>query len=136
MGSFADSVKNNIQLLQEEVNTKITNFAADTFKDVVRLSPSEWKSSPYATGLLANQWYPSAKEPSSTLTSDKDLLGFNSLDRIEGIRDTKYFLKKDGVLFLTNNVPYAYQAEAIGWKYAEKYAMVATAIDNAKARLR
>jgi len=134
MGSFADSVKQNIQSMHEDVNTAVTNFIAETFRDVVKLSPSEWQNSPHATGWLSNQWYPSVTSPSNSINESRDIYGFNSLDRIEGFRDTKYFFKKDNTVFLTNNVPYAYQAEALGWKRAAPYAMVATAIDNAKGR--
>jgi len=124
--------------MQEDLNKNVTNFAAEVFRDVVKLSPSEWQNSPHATGWLSNQWYPSVTSPSNSINESRDIYGFNSLDRIEGFRDTKYFLKKDNTVFLTNNVPYAYQAEAIGWKYAnkytDKYAMVAKAIGNAKGK--
>lgn len=134
MGTFTDSVRDNIQIMQEDLNKNVTNFVAEVFRDVVKLSPSEWQNSPHATGWLSNQWYPSVTSPSNSINESRDIYGFNSLDRIEGFRDTKYFLKKDNTVFLTNNVPYAYQAEAIGWKYADKYAMVAKAIDNAKGK--
>lgn len=133
--SFAKSVAENVRLVQEELDKNVTNFVAETFKDVVKLSPSEWKNSPYATGWLVNQWYPSTGVPSSSLTQSKDIYGMNSLDRINTFAESKPFLRKDNTVFLTNSVPYAYQAEAIGWKYADKYAMIAQSVDKAKAKL-
>lgn len=133
--SFAKSVAENVKLVQEELNKNVSNFVAETFRDVVKLSPSEWKNSPYTTGWLVNQWYPSVGTPSASLTQSKDVYGMNSLDRINTFVESKPFFKKDSTVYLTNSVPYAYQAEAIGWKYADKYAMVAQSLDRAKAKL-
>lgn len=120
--------------MQEDVNNCVNDYIINVFKDVVKLSPSEWQDSPFATGWLANQWYPSVRSPSPSIDERRDLLGFNSLDRIEQLRGEKNFLTKDNSVFLTNNVPHAYQAEVIGWQFTKPYAMIATAVDNAKGK--
>ncbi len=140
MGSFADSIKANIKEVKQEVNDKITKVAVDMFRDVVMLSPSqELRDSQWATGLLINQWYPKVGSASSELGSQTDQVGLQSMDRIAQLIGSSNFTVKDNSLWLTNNVPYAYQAEVIGWygngMKTAPYGMVGTALTNAKAKL-
>jgi hypothetical protein len=136
MGSFADSIKANIKELQQEVNDKITNEAVKTFRDVVSYSPSQdFNGSVWATGWVINQWYPSVGSPSSSLTDSRDQAGMNSGDRIAQLVGSKNFLKGDNSLWLTNNVPYVYQVEALGWVRTKPYAMVDKALTDAKTRI-
>jgi len=144
MGSFADSIKQSVEKIQLEIDQQLTKLTIDTFKDVIQESPSGWQNSPYAEGLLVNQWYPAINSFSSELTSSKDLSGFQSFARLTELVDNKMFYKKDSRVTLTNNVDYAYRAEAIGWKPdaqhpswkgAAPYGMVRKAIIKAKAKI-
>ena len=140
MGSFADSIKANIKEVKQEVNDKITKVAVDMFRNVVQFSPShELHGSVWANGLLINQWYPSTGSASSQLSSQADQVGFQSMDRISQLIGTNNFTVKDNSLWLTNNVPYAYQAEADGWygggMKTAPYAMVDKALTKAKGEL-
>jgi hypothetical protein len=135
MGSFADSIKANIKEIQQEVNTKILAEASRTFTDVTTGTPSSWQQSKWAEGLLVNQWYTAQNSLSSEQNGSKDLHGTASLNRANAILSWKTFLGKDGYVSFTNNVSYAYQAEALGWKYTDKYAMVEKAMIDAKTRM-
>jgi len=164
MGSFADSIKANIKELQQEVNDKIVDVFVETSLSVVHLTPSpSWKgqtrgaspSSPeYTDGLLANQWYPAENKISQEETSDKSDNGGDSITRIEAMKSAKTFVAKDGYLSLTNNVPYAYRVDSIGypkgeavviegygdWSYwngshSKPYAMIDTSIAKIKAKI-
>jgi hypothetical protein len=59
----------------------------------------------------------------------------NSGDRIAQLIGSKNFINKDNSIYLTNNVPYVYQVEAIGWARTKPYAMVDKALNDAKARI-
>jgi hypothetical protein len=136
MGSFADSIKANITQIQQEVNDTITNEAVKTFRDVVSYSPSkDFNGAEWATGWVINQWYPSVGRASSELNENRDQAGFNSGDRIAQLIGSKNFIKKDNSLWLTNNVPYVYQVEVLGWPQTDAYAMVDKALTDAKTRL-
>ncbi len=136
MGSFADSIKANIKELQQEVNDKITTEAIKTFRSVVSYSPSlDFNGSEWATGWVINQWYPKVGSPSSELNESRDQAGMNSGDRIAQLIGSKNFINKDNSIYLTNNVPYVYQVEAIGWARTRPYAMVDKALNDAKARI-
>lgn len=138
MGSFADSLKANVAEVKQEVNDKITNVAVSMFRDVVQGSPSQdLQDSEWATGWVINQWYPSTRAASSELNEQRDQVGLNSMDRIAQLIGTSNFIKKDNSLWLTNNVPYAYQVEALGWKGSIRmpYMMVGNALTKAKANL-
>ena len=135
MGSFADSIKANIKEVKQEINDRILSEASQTFKDVKTGTPSTWQQSEWAKGLLVNQWYAAENSLSSEKNDSKDLYGVASLNRADAIQRRKTFLGKDGYVSFTNNIHYAYQAEALGWKYTDKYAMVELAMIDAKNRM-
>lgn len=140
MGSFADSIKANIREVKQEVNDKITKAAVNMFRDVVQFSPShELHGSVWANGLLINQWYPNVGSASGQLGSQTDQVGLQSMDRIAQLIGSSNFISKDNSLYLTNNVPYAYQAEVDGWygggMKTAPYAMVDRALNKAKGEL-
>lgn len=136
MGAFAKSVLQNTKQVQQELNDNIIQFAQEAFVSVVEKSPSKLIGSNYAEGELKNQWYPAANALSSSLTSAKSQVGADSLSRISSMDSWKTFLGKDGYVSLTNNISYAYQAEALGWGYTTPYGMVERAYIEAKAKLK
>lgn len=115
MSKFLTSLRNNSRKVLVKVNRKCYEIAWQLFTSVVRLTPSPSQPGPFAKGLLANQWYPSEGVPSSELGTDTDARGGSSLSRITAMTKGTAFLGKDGKLYLTNNVPYAYRAEVLGW---------------------
>jgi hypothetical protein len=164
MGSFADSIKANIKELQQEVNDKIVDVFVETSLSVVHLTPSpSWigqtrgasPSSPqYTDGLLANQWYPAENKISNEETSAESDNGGDSITRINAMKSVKTFVAKDGYLSLTNNVPYAYRVDAVGYpagradviqgygnwswwngSHEKPYAMIDTSIAKIKAKI-
>lgn len=144
MGAFADSIKKNAELIQKQIDQQLTKLAIDTFKDVILLSPSDWKDSPYAEGLLVNQWYPQVNGFSNEFSNSKDKSGYQSFARLAELVDSKIFYKKDASVSLTNNTSYAYRAEVLGWnptpeypkwKGAAPYGMVSKALTKAKDKL-
>mgnify|MGYP003344690512 CR=1 FL=1 len=144
MKAFSDSLKENIQLIQEDVNDQITDIAVSMFRDVVSNSPSyDLQDSVWSEGWLINQWYPSLKRPTKELNESKNSMGYDSLNRIYELNGTKHFYKKDNSIFLTNNVPYGEYAEILGWKKSinpkwqnhPAYAMMDKALIKKKAEL-
>jgi hypothetical protein len=115
--SFSESIAAGKARLLKEANDKCYLIATELFESIVVLSPSPSNPGPWATGLLANQWYPlEGGSFSSALTGATSATGADSLGRIRSLRQKgKEFLGKDGVLTLSNNVPHAALAEYIGW---------------------
>ena len=163
MGSFADSIKANIKEVKQEVNDKIVSTFIDLAYSIVDLTPSpSWNgirglsgnTPQYTDGLLANQWYPEENKISSQETGAKSDTASDSYSRIKAMQTAKTFLGKDGYLSFTNNVPYAYRVEVLGypegqavvtegyghWNYwngshAEPYAMIEQSVIKIKAKL-
>jgi len=112
---FGDSVAANAARVLTEINKKISNSVEDLFTSVVEHSVMPLGPGPYATGLLANQWYPMVGGHSSEISESRNLSGTESLSRIKAMLATGVFLGKDAVITLTNNVDHAYRAEVLGW---------------------
>lgn len=115
MGAFLSSIQLNSKVILEKINKECYRIAWDLFTGVVANSPSPSNPGPWADGLLANQWYPQAGSPSKALGADTSPNGSASLARINGMVKGREFFGKDGKLFLTNNLDYAFRAEYLGW---------------------
>lgn len=114
MGSFADSLKNNIQRVQQEVNTKINFVAYTLFYKIVNNSPHVGDG-PYVAGHFVANWWPAvnAYDPSITSATSN---GSDSLARIDSIvKESNAFFQKDGFVTLSNNLNYSLRVEALGW---------------------
>jgi len=144
MKAFTKSLQENIQLIQEDVNDKITDVTISLFRKVVNKSPSWFIfNSEYSEGWLINQWYPSVKSASKAIDSAKSDYGRDSLERIDQLKDTNFFLKKDNSIYLSNNVPYGQYAEVLGWQPSDNprwrghapYAMMELSLIEKKAEL-
>lgn len=120
MGVFANSLRRNIERVLFRVNGKCYEIAKELFESVVKKTPSPSNPGPYAQGQLANQWFPEVGGFSEELDGRLSGTGADSLTRIAALRPgmngqgSAYF-RKDGRLTLTNNLSYAYRAEALGW---------------------
>lgn len=132
---FTSSIRTNSRKVLVKVNKTVYSLASKLFTNVVEFTPSPFNPGDTATGLLANQWYPSVGSPSSALGKDTSPNGADSLARIRAMTTGREFLGKDGKLYLTNNVHYAYRAEVIGWRKEDgwsgligPYAMVSKAM--------
>lgn len=138
---FADSVRLNSRRLLMGVNKKCYQIAKELFTKIVELTPSPSNPGPYAMGHLANQWYPEESgEFSEELSSDTSMTGAGSISRIQTLRGAQFYLQ-DGKLTLTNNLHYAYRAEALGWPREDgwsgtigPYRMVARSIQAIAAK--
>lgn len=114
--NFSASLSRNITRVLSEVNAKCNKISIELFLAIVRRTPSPDNPGEWAKGLLANQWYPKAGSGfSSNLTDATSDNGTGSRSRIIALRGGTEFLGKNGRLTLTNNVPYAYRAEVLGW---------------------
>lgn len=141
MTGFASSVRMNTRRLLLDVNAKIYKVARELFIKAVNFTPSPSNPGPYADGLLVNQWYPEEGDYfSEELGSDVSPNGAGSITRILALRGTQFY-QKDGKLTLTNNLSYAYRAEALGWPREDgwsgtigPYRMVARAIQAISAK--
>lgn len=137
---FSKSLRANIDKVLWRINVKCYMLADELFTSVVQLSPSPSHPGPYAYGWLANQWYPDTNGFSEELDSRQSDTGADSLSRIhEMFARTRgsIFDKRDGNITLTNNLSYAYRAEALGWPESEgwsgqigPYRMVALSIQQ------
>lgn len=135
MPSFAASVSNNVYAVLTKVNSDAYKIAKELFNTVVDETPSPAHPGPFATGYLVDQWFPEVgNEFSEELGSSTSRDGSGSKSRIAALIGSEFF-GKDGTLTLTNNVPYAYRAEVLGWPQEDgwsgqigPYRMVAKAL--------
>lgn len=88
----------------------------DLFLAPVDYSPSPSNPGPYAIGLLVNQWYPSVGTPDTSVTSATNPNGADSIARILSLASANAFLRKDNVVYLSNNTEEAYYANRLGWQ--------------------
>lgn len=138
---FASSVRMNTRRVLLDVNTKAYRIAKELFTKIVNFTPSPSNPGPYAAGHLANQWYPESGDYfSEELSSDTSSNGAGSINRIQALRGVEFY-QKDGKLTLTNNLHYAYRAEALGWPREDgwsgtigPYRMVARSIQAIAAK--
>lgn len=124
MGQFSDSINKTIQKISLEINDKIVLAATDLFSGVVA-------DTPVATGLLINNWFSAIGSYSSSTTATTDKSGESSYTNISAIGASEPFYNKDSMVSLSNNLDYAYQAEALGWVRTGPYRMVEINLINA-----
>lgn len=140
LGGFTESIRLNSAAILQQVNKEVYRIAWELFTSVVILTPSPSQPGRFAKGVLANQWYPSTGSGVSTSGTSASNTGSESLARINAIVKGKEFLGKDGRLTLSNNVPYAYNAEVEGWNpptwsgKVKAYRMVARSLMAVAAR--
>lgn len=114
MGSFADSLKQNITRVQTEVNFKINTVAYNLFTRIVNNSP-HLGDGPYVAGHFVANWWPAVNDFDSSV-SDTTSDGSDSMDRIDSlVKQSNAFFQKDGFVSLSNNVDYAFRVEYAGW---------------------
>jgi hypothetical protein len=114
MGSFTDSLKSNIQRVQQEVNTKINFVAYTLFYKIVNNSPHVGDG-PYVAGHFVANWWPSVNGYDTTVSGAVSN-GSDSLARIDSIiKESNAFFQKDGFVTLSNNLNYAFRVEYAGW---------------------
>lgn len=132
---FMADLARNIQRLKVEVNQKVYSIGIELFLRIVERTPSPTNKGYFAKGLLVNQWYPTdGPSFSSNLGSSISPNGADSVARIKALRGGIQFVGKDGKITLVNNVPYAYQAEMLGWAATGPYRMVALSLQEVAAR--
>lgn len=140
MSAFDLSLKRCSNKILLDVNVKCYEILGELFTSVVNKTPSPTNPGKTATGLLANQWYPSVGSGVSgeygTAISPN---GANSLARINAIMNGLEFYAKDGKSTLTNNLNYAVQAEVTGWvpprwKGTPPYRMIALSLQATVAK--
>ena len=115
---FSDSLRANIKKTLLRVNEASYKVARELFDSVVYLTPSPTHPGPHAHGMLANQWFPEENDFSEELDNRLSPTGADSLARIQAMKGY-VFNGRDGKLTLTNNLSYAYRAEALGWPVAD-----------------
>lgn len=142
MRSFADQVRAASNNVLRRVNLKCYAIARELFREIVQHTPSPSHPGPFAHGWLANQWYPDTGYFSDELNGSKDASGSDSLNRIAALKGLAFY-QKDGQVTLTNNLSYAYRAEALGWPVADgwsgrigPYRMVALSLQSVAAKYR
>lgn len=112
---FGDSVRTSVKKVNNQINDKVVEMATDYFKTVVGLTPVS-DASQKKRGELINNWHLSTNgSPNKTYTSNFDITGGGSLQRINTLKSSKEFLGKDGKVSITNIVSYGYRAEYAGW---------------------
>lgn len=151
MGSFTDSLKSNIQRVQQEVNTKINFVAYTLFTYTINRSPGGASCTigpgPFVDGNFINNWFPAVNSYDPSATLSKDISGAGSLSRLELIKNSNTFFAKDGFATLSNNLSYSNRVEfgwpqgvdpVSGWKWTGRaliYAPVQYAFQDIKAKI-
>jgi hypothetical protein len=130
MGTFADSVKLNCDKKIEEVSKKVESITRELFQLVVN-------STPVLDGYLINSWH-TAKgmgEYSWAMERSPDSFGSGSKADIDSLLATKPFYATDNIVSMTNNLPYAYRIEYLGWsKFKAPTGMVRISLQQVAAR--
>lgn len=134
MPFFEQSVRAATNKILVAVNLKCYQIAWELFTSVVKKTPSPANPGRFAKGLLANQWYPQERSASAARGLSTNPSGADSITRINAIRNGVEFYDKDGKVTLTNNLDYAEQAEALGWKRTPAYRMVALSLQATVAK--
>lgn len=112
---FAASVRATANKQLAQVNKKITDITLDLFITVVKLSPTH-PMAKYSKGEFINNWMATANGVDYSTRSARSYDGMASLTSIAALKTRDVFLRKDGFVTLTNNVPYAGLVEYEGWK--------------------
>lgn len=112
--SFADDIKAFEKKVLEEIDKSVCNVYQKFTTSVISLSPTSAVGK-YSKNLLVNQWYSDIGVPSINYTLTTSPNGSDSLARVKTTIAQKPFFGKDNVLYFTNNLPYAYRAEVLGW---------------------
>ncbi len=121
MGSFSDSIAENIDKIFAEIDANCYSICWRLFTNIVQITPSPSYPGVHAKGLLANQWYPMADGISSSVSTNISATGSDSLSRIGNLSGSKTFYAKDGMMSLANNLSYADKAERTGWTKADGF---------------
>jgi len=121
---FSDKTGRNINDVQKAV-------ALDLFGKVIKSTPvgnpSLWKSKPpkgYTGGRLRGNWQASIDKPATGILSKEDKNGNATIGKMSAIVESH---KDDGILWLTNNLPYAMRVE-YGWSTQAPSGMVRVTI--------
>lgn len=137
LGGWAQNIRLAINKIELDVNNGCYKIARELFLKIVQNTPSPvQRGAKYAKGALVNNWYPLRGNGfSSDSTEDLSPYGEGSISRIKAVvGGGAEFFKKDGSFTLSNNLDYAYQAEALGWQKTGPYAMVSLSIQEISAR--
>lgn len=106
---FAESIRINSSKVLEETQAKCYLIMDELFNNVIGRTP-------VLKGDLINNWFANPSEtPSYETTTTLDLSGYNSKLSVENLYQANLFNGKDDVASLTNNLPYAANAEYLGW---------------------
>jgi hypothetical protein len=139
--TFAKGVADWGKRALEQANRNASQAFKTVAEDTVALTPSPSHPGPYAKGLLANQYYTKIGSISRQLGDNLDEKGAESVARIQDVLSTSPFMGKDNVIYFSNNVPYAYRAENLGWPKNEgwsgkigAYKMLEGSIANLRAK--
>jgi len=122
MDNFLSSLNTEIDKIENEVNNKIMSIFETVSEKTIEYTPQPSmfpNAAFWATGHLVNQWYPAINDFSNEVNDIASDNGNGSLGRVYSIMKQKPFKGKDAYITLTNNVDYAYRAEAIGWPQGE-----------------
>lgn len=121
---FIQSIRLNNEKIMKELQGNYLKVVDDLFISVVELTPVK-------TGALINNWFTSTgSDISSQTTNVLDLAGSGSLLSIENLHHMDLFNGKDTTVSMTNNLPYAINAEYEGWEKTAPYAMVRNSINK------
>ncbi len=145
MGVWSDDLQRKLKAKQMEVNNKCYAIAKELFNLVIDKSPSKEINSKWAKGVLKNNWlvnegsafkdgYPRAGDQSGSGAKQE-------VASLSGLA----FYGKNGTITFSNNLPYAYRAEKLGWPVEDNplwknnigpYAMVSTSLTIVAAKHR
>jgi hypothetical protein len=119
---FAEDIRKWEKKALEQINTSMCKAFEEVAIPAVVNSPSS-SSAPhiaeYSKNHLIEQWYPQIGGFSGALTAATNAYGAGSITRIKELVKLKPFYGRDNFVTLTNNTPYAYRAEVLGWPAGE-----------------
>jgi len=114
MTNFLEDIKKFEQKALDDINNSVCNAYKIFTSSVISLSPTK-ATGKYSNNHLINQWYSDIGNSSTIYTNATNPSGLDSTNRVNSTLSQKPFYGKDNVIYFTNNLPYAYRVETLGW---------------------
>lgn len=143
--TFAAAIRAFEEKALLRANQSITEAATFIAKENVKATQNI-NLGGYSNGDMANNWHISYGALTVPVPNGPDLSGSASFARIDSLAKSMDFYRKDGVVYITNAMPYSYRVNFLGfpteqstngWHWTGKigaYGFVGQSINNLKGK--
>lgn len=107
--SFGASVRKNTEKMKRGVQTVCYKIVFELYNTIIQTTP-------VLKGDLINNWFTMPSGRYSKKTTDiHDKNGSGSFMNVKSLKQADLFYGRDSICTMTNNLPYAYRVEYLGW---------------------